>query len=340
MLGMSSEEKGKLGLLGAAFVLAVNTILIAVVHWDLWALSGVRALFALPVLLVTLLLSEGEKKKIKIDDLLQWQAAIAYVIHSVSFVGGVLLGSPVSVAIAVFAFPIWTDLLSAREFRCVWEMLTGRTRTTRGRPWDRWHTLLLVGVVCGEVLLFISDGWNKVPGNVLGLISGFVFGVFICYLKMMENRDTGGLQSVIKGNMIVTGIGFFVIFFYLFTGRSDLLSYNQGISGAGGMSIVILVGLLSGLAFAAIPHFVKSVPAVPAQWHLAMELVFTGALYYLWTGVRPSWKTCVAGAIVFAFVVKSTRWKEKGKGRSRTVVSRKDATNPRSVVGGNGRNGK
>ena len=186
-------------------------------------------------------------------------------------------------------------------------------------PVRRSDLLVITGVACGAVLMFIGSqapsatAPDPARGNLYGLASGFFWALTVSGLRWLE-RGTHA-----PGNAITTVVCGNVIAFLLCLPRA-LPVANPSVSD--GATLLYLGVFQIGLAYFALSRSIRHVPALEASTLLMVEPALNPVWTYILHGERAGSAPLVGGILVLASTMAGTWWSARQTVRSRQFVTK------------------
>ncbi len=287
---MGSHATGILLVLSAALLWSSGGLGIKVVDAQPLAISGFRALFALPLLLLFLQLRHGgalPALKRGMARPLVWAAAVSYAVIVVSFVLANKLTTAANTILLQYTAPVWVALLS-------WPLLKEKV--------GRLDWVAILGSLYG-MTWFFGDGLttNGMTGNLLAILAGVGFAAFTLLLRLDQARwqqqtgETGtahihAVGAVVLGNVFAAAVG------------------TPAMLGTGAQSSqawLVLVGLGTlqiGTAYLCFTAGVGRLSAVESTLLAMVEPILNPIWVALGTGEMPSRGAVFGGAIIVGCV--------------------------------------
>jgi drug/metabolite transporter (DMT)-like permease len=184
---MRSKTAALLLLALIAVMWSSSGVMVKIVDCPPMALASARGLIA--AITMSFLLPGGFKPRALRRE--HWLTGSCLAILSICFVTGMKLTTAANVIVLQYTAPIWVAIIAPIFLR----------ERTSGRDW------LLMGVIFGGVVLFFLDALSPRGfwGNVLGLVSGFFFGMQAMMLRRV--RDSGPANAMILGNILCFLVG-------------------------------------------------------------------------------------------------------------------------------------
>jgi drug/metabolite transporter (DMT)-like permease len=256
------------------------------------AIAGYRALLAIPVLLLPILLSAARPLAL-FSQALRWPAvwlgALSYAVTVVCFVLANKLTTAANAILLQYTAPIYVALLS-------WPLLRERI--------SRVDLLCALVCLCGMASFFAerlsASGWQ---GNLLAIISGVGFGLLPVMLRLIrrqartpEAERLYPLCTIVLGNVLsaLSGLP------WMIGGAPATLS---------GWTVLALLGFLQiGLAYLLFASGVRRVPALQSMLVAMAEPILNPVWVALWIGERPSGPAIFGGALILLAVAGHSLW--------------------------------
>jgi len=266
---MSTREKtrGMLGILLATVLFSSNGVLVKWIPGHPLAISGLRSLLAIPVLLLFLRKPRFTWSGVQVG------AALAYAGMVIGFVTATRLTTAANAVVLQYSSPIYVALLSG------WMLNERMSRLD-------WLTIVCV---LGGVLLFFLDRLSPsgLAGNLIALGSGLSSALLLIFLRKQKHGSPA--ESIVLGNIIAAAVGLpFMV--TAFPPRSAWPG-------------ILMLGVFQlGIAYVIYTRAIKKVTALEAVVIKGLEPILNPLLVYLFIGERPGpWALCGA-AIVFSAV--------------------------------------
>jgi len=261
------REKAMALLMGAALCWSLGGVLIKGVHWNPWAIAGVRSLIAAGVVWLAF-------PRMKFTwSFYQLAGAGAYAANMVTFVVANKMTTAANAVLLQYTAPAWVALFSA------WFLKEKIRRAD-------WLTITLVA---GGIILFFMDrlSLTGLKGNVVAIGSGFSFAwVFLLFRRQKDHAPYG---SLFLGN-ILTGM---ICFPFLF----------QGSPGGKDVVGLILLGVVQlGVAYSLYSVASRYVPAIDAALILLLEPLLNPVWTFLVLGEIPGAWAMLGGAIILGAI--------------------------------------
>ena len=231
------------------------------------AISGLRSLIAMPVLLVFL------RRPHFSGSFAQIGAAVAYSATVITFVIATKLTTAANAILLQYTSPIYVALLSG------W-LLEERA------DWRDWLT---IGVVLGGLCLFFLDRLSAsgLAGNLTAIASGLSFAFLLIFLR--KQKGGSPMESIVLGNVLTAVIGLPFVF--------------ASMPSAEGWLGIALLGIFQlGLPYVLYTRAIRRVTAVEAILIKGIEPILNPLWVYLLVGESPGPWAVLGGAIVLASV--------------------------------------
>ena len=256
-----------LGMLLATVLLSTGGVLVKWIPGHPLAISGLRSIIAIPILLAFL------RKPNFTWSLPQLGAALAYAGVVIGFVVATKLTTAANAVILQYTAPIYVVIL-------------GRWMLDEETSWVDWLTIALV---FGGLGLFFLDRvtLTGMTGNLIAVGSGISFAFLLIFLRKQKHGSP--VESIILGNIVtaLVGIPFLVI---AFPDRS------------GWLGILILGVFQLGLGYVVYTRVIRKVSALEAVLIKGIEPILNPLFVYFLIGEKPGPWALVGAAIVFAGV--------------------------------------
>ena len=242
-------------------------ILIKLVTLSPLAVSGIRSLIAAAVIFLYL------KKPRFTWNKYQLMGAAAYASMAMTFVTATRLTTSANAVLLQYTAPIYVALLGSLILR------------ERASLKD-WITIAIT--LCGIILFFLdSFSSGGLLGNILALISGFCFALFVVCSR--QQKEDSPMETILLGN-IITAV--FCLPFML-QAQYDARS----ILGVGILGVVQF-----GLPYTLYGIAIKHVRALDAVMIAVIEPILNPVWVLLFLGEKPGAWSLLGGAIVLAAV--------------------------------------
>ena len=179
---MKSKPAALLMLALVAVLWSTSGFLVKLIDCPPMALASARGLVA--AVTMSLLLPGGFKPRALTLD--HWMAGACLCVLSICFVSAMKLTAAANVIVLQYTAPIWVAFIAPFFLR----------ERTSGRDW------LMMIFIFGGVVLFFLDSLSPegLWGNVLGLVSGFFFGLQAMLIRRV--KDAGPANAMILGNLM------------------------------------------------------------------------------------------------------------------------------------------
>jgi len=231
------------------------------------AISGLRSLIAIPVLLVFL------RRPRFTWSVAQLGAAVAYSATVITFVIATKLTTAANAILLQYTSPIFVALLGA------W--LLGERAG--------WRDWLAIGVVLGGLFLFFLDrlSLSGLAGNLVAIGSGLSFAFLLIFLR--QQRSGSPMESIVLGNILTAAIGL----------PFALAAWPDR---QGWLGIALLGVFQLGLPYVVYTRAIRKVTALQAILIKGVEPILNPLWVYLFLGETPGRWALVGGAVVFASI--------------------------------------
>jgi drug/metabolite transporter (DMT)-like permease len=179
---MKSKPAALLMLALVAVMWSSSGVIVKLVDCPPMGLASARGLIA--AITMSFLLPGGFKPRELRRE--HWLTGSCLAILSLCFVAAMKLTTAANVIVLQYTAPIWVALIAPVLLR----------ERTSGRDW------LLMVVIFGGMILFFLDSLSTRGfwGNVLGVLSGFFFGLQAIMLRRV--KDSGPANAMILGNLL------------------------------------------------------------------------------------------------------------------------------------------
>lgn len=263
----SEKARAKLGMLLATVMFSTGGVLVKWVPGHPLAISGLRSIIAVPILLLFL------RKPSFTWSLPQIGAALFYAGVVIGFVVATKLTTAANAIILQYTSPMYVAIL-------------GRWMLDEKTSWFDWLTIALV---FGGLTLFFFDKLSRsgMTGNFIAVGSGISFAFLLIFLRKQKHGSP--VESIVLGNIITALVGIpFII--ASFPDRSGWLA-------------ILLLGVFQlGLAYVVYARAIRIVTALEAVVIKGIEPILNPLFVYLLVGERPGPWAFLGAAIVFASV--------------------------------------
>lgn len=184
---MTSRAKAIILLCITAVLWSTSGYLLIFVDWNPIATTGTRSAIAL----IPMFIMFGKPRPIR--GFAPIMAAVCYAATLFTFVAANRLTTAANAILLQYTAPIYVVFLSA------W-LLKEKIR--------KQDIITVVLMLLGMLLFFINDVDTRgFWGNILALLSGFVFAVMIVCLRRIKDSAYRGADAIMWGNMICAVIG-------------------------------------------------------------------------------------------------------------------------------------
>jgi len=287
---MTPHVQGIVLVLAAALLWSSGGLGIKLVTADALAISGFRALFALPVLLLFLQLRHGgvlPSMRHALRRPLVWAAAVSYAVIVVSFVVANKLTTAANTILLQYTAPIWVALLS-------WPLLQERVRAV---DW-----LSILGCLYG-MTWFFGDGLTTsgMTGNLLAILAGVGFASLTLLLRLDQahwRRDTGHEGPLHVHAVVAVTLGNALA---LLVGLPAMLQVGA-LSPSARLVLVGLGTLQIACAYLCFTAGVARLTAVESTLLAMVEPLLNPLWVALGTGEIPGRNTLLGGALIVGCV--------------------------------------
>ncbi|MDR2442661.1 MAG: DMT family transporter [Deltaproteobacteria bacterium] len=269
---MKSKSAALLLLVLVASLWSASGILVKVIDCSPMALASARGFLAA----ITISILHPDGFSLKGLTKYHWLTGSCLAILSITFISAMKLTAAANVIVLQYTAPIWVAIIAPLFLR----------ERTSGRDF------LFLTIIFGGVVLFFLDGLSTegVLGNILGLISGFFFGIQAMLLRSI--KDNSPAKAMILGNYLTFLVGLpFLVF--------------ARPSAVGVLAIVAMGVFQMGLPYFFYTMAVPKVTSMDLVLVTMLEPVLCPIWVYLGTGERPG-KFAVFGAITV--IVAVTIW--------------------------------
>jgi drug/metabolite transporter (DMT)-like permease len=265
--GNINKTPAILGTVLATTLFSSGGLLVKMIAGHPLAISGLRSLIAIPILLVFL-------RKPRFNwSLAQIGAALAYAGVVVGFVVATKLTTAANAVILQYTSPIFVALLAMWILR---EEIT----------WTDWLT---IAVVMGGIVLFFLDKvtLSGLTGNLLAVGTGISFAVMLVLLRKQKKGSL--VESIILGNIIAALVGVpFMI--------------KGSPHGIGWLWLAVLGVFQLGLPFALYTWTIRMLTAIDTVIIKGIEPILNPIWVFLFIGEKPGPWSLAGAVIVFAAV--------------------------------------
>lgn len=277
----------------AAFLWSGGGVGVKVVATTPLSIAGYRALFALPVMVIALLVQAARAQVSPLFALrrpLAWGAAVAYATMVVSFVVAAKLTTAANAILIQYSGPIYVALLS-------WPLLRERMRKT---DW-----LAIGGTVIGLCIFFSTEvSAQGQIGNLVAVVSSFGFGALpiLLRLELRKLEQIGETRAAPMMPLAAMALG---NLFAVFIGLHDMVSYPP--QGASAWLAVALLGVFQiGVPYILYGIAVSRLRAVESSLLATVEPIMSPLWVYLATAEKPGPAAMIGGAIIVVSVLAPT----------------------------------
>jgi drug/metabolite transporter (DMT)-like permease len=254
----------------AAFLWSIAGLFIKIIDWHPLAISGVRSLIAVLVLLAWI------KRPHLHWSFPQIAAAVSYSATMILFVSANKLTTSSNAIILQYIGPIFTAFLGA------W-ILRERARI------EHWIAFLFVAA--GIALMFMDKlGGGRLAGDILALLSALTFSLTFIFMRMQKGGSS--LESMLLAHVLTAVIGLTVSLFLPaphWTAKSLI-------------SVAVLGIFQVGLAAVLFAYAMKHISAVTANLVAVIEPVFNPIWVFLVLGEAPGARSIAGGLVIIAAV--------------------------------------
>lgn len=264
----SDHNRAILFLLIASLLWSTGGFFIKWVDWNPMAISGVRSAIAAVIVLIAF------RHDMKITGSpLQIAGAIAYALTVTLFVVANKLTTAANAILLQYTAPVHVALLAA------WLL---RERITL-KDW-----LTIVAVLTGMVMFFFEQmSPGNLTGNLLALVTGFTFALFIVLLR--KQKGASPAASVFLGNVFTAVLGLPFMF--------DSFPSLQGWAG------MIYLGIFQlGLSYVVYTWALAHVRAMEAVLITLIEPILNPVWVFFLMGESPAITSLIGGAIIIGAV--------------------------------------
>ncbi len=242
-------------------------ILIKLVTLGPLAVSGIRSLIAAVVILCYL------KKPRFTWNKYQLLGALAYASMAMTFVTATRLTTSANAVLLQYTAPIYVALLGSLILK-------------EKASLKDWVT---IAITLSGVILFFLDSFSGggLLGNILALISGFCFALFVVCSR--QQKEGSPMETILLGN-IVTAI---LCLPFIFQAQYDSKSV---------LGVVVLGIVQFGLPYTLYGIAIKHVRALDAVMIAVIEPILNPVWVFLFLGEKPGIWSLLGGVIVLAAV--------------------------------------
>lgn len=281
-----TRKKAILLLVATAVLWSLGGLLVKMIDWHPMAIAGMRgAVAALTILLLT-----GHRPRFNWTAV-QLGGALAYCGTITFYVLSTKLTTAANAVLLQYTAPAYVALLG------YW-ILKERT--------GRFDWTILIATFGGMFLFFLDKlEPGTLPGNILGILSGVSFGLFI--LCMRKQKEGSPLDTVLLGNLVTAAI----CIPFMFNSPPD----------AKGWTALLVLGVIQlGIPYILYSIAVKTVTALEAALVPVLEPLLNPVWVFLFIGERPGPWALLGGAIVLAAVSTHSAVKTAAPWKSRKQV--------------------
>jgi drug/metabolite transporter, DME family len=187
-------------------------------------------------------------------------------------------------------------------------------------PFTRQDVWAVVAAMVGMAILFLGSfqGGERLP-LLMGLGSGFMFGIFLLWLRHMRSSDPFAVTAVNNG-----GVAAIAAVTLLFVNPQELLLVPKAFAGGPSMQTALLLVLMGCIQIAApyvlFSYGLQRVPAVEASLLALVEPLLNPVWVMIGVGERPTHSTIIGGAIIVAaLAARYTLFRPKVEGKTRST---------------------
>lgn len=261
------KTRAVLFLLGAAFLWSLGGLLIKLVEWNPFAISGMRSAIAAIVILAF-------RRRMRLNwSLPQLGGAFCYAATVVLFVLATKWTTAANAILLQYTAPIYVAVLS------YWFL---RERITRS-------DLAAIAVTIGGMTLFFLDDLSGggVAGNIMAILSGIAFAGTALFLR--KQKDGSPVESVFLGNVAAFLVGIPFMF--------------QSLPGAAGWLALILLGVFQlGISYILYAEALKHVTALEGILIPIIEPILNPIWVFLLLKEKPGQWAVAGGIVVLAAI--------------------------------------
>jgi drug/metabolite transporter (DMT)-like permease len=268
---MIRKTKGTaiISLVLCAFLWSSGGILIKLVSWDAFAISGGRSMVGL----LTMLLLVGKPKFTFSFD--QIMASLMYSATMILFVFANKMTTSANAVLLQYTEPVYIILFS--------------TILLRDEKTSFWDILVIVGVFSGMVLFFLDDlSFTTNIGNFLALLSGITFALTAIFLR--RQKKARPIDSFMLAHLItfIVAIPFMI---------------HAGIpSGSSFVGIMLLGFFQMGLPSILFAWGIVGVSALSSALITMLEPILNPVWVAIFIHEYPSPRAMIGGAIIICCV--------------------------------------
>jgi drug/metabolite transporter (DMT)-like permease len=304
--GSERERAGRgagiLLVLGAAVCWSLSGVGIKLLRADALAITGARALFAMPVFFAALwwrsrAVGLGPALRYLLPRKEVWLAALCYAWTVTSFVVANQLTTAANAILLQYTAPIYVVLLS-------WPLLGERVRTA--------DVVAVLGCIGGMLALFLDQlSAAGALGNLVAMASGLGLGLVPLMLRRAERPDTSGAaadaseRALLLGNLLTVLVG---LPFLLRTPSLPIESWG------------ILLGLGTvqiGAAYVLYAAAVRRLRPLECLMIASLEPILNPTWVALATGERPGPSALLGGGVIIGTVLLHALYVESRRLRAR-----------------------
>lgn len=242
-------------------------ILIKLVNVGPIAVSGLRSLIAAAIIFAYL-------KKPKFTwSLYQVLGAVSYASMAITFVAATRLTTSANAVLLQYTAPIYVAILGSFILK----------EKTKLKDW------ITIAITLTGIVLFFIDSFSLggTLGNILALLSGFCFALFIVCSR--QQKEGSPMETILLGN-IVTAI---ICMPFAFSAEFDAASV---------IGIVSLGIIQFGIPYVLYGIAIKHVKALDAVMIAVIEPILNPVWVLIFLGEKPGIWSLVGGIIVLAAV--------------------------------------
>jgi len=255
-------------LLLAALFWSLGGLLIKWIDWPPLAVAGGRGLIAAAFLLLT---QRGLRFTLSP---LQWAAAVAYALTTLTFVAATKLTTAANAVLLQYTAPVWIALFGAS--------LLGE-RATR----SDW---IAIGITFLGMGLFFADSLQLrgALGNTVGVLSGISFASMAIFMRKQKGGSV--TESILLGNLIAAVVG---LPFML----------DAAPLPTSGWAALFALGIVQlGISYALYSRAIHHVTALEAVLIPVIEPILNPVWVMLFIGEKPGVLSLCGGMLVLAAV--------------------------------------
>ena len=242
--------------------------MIKIVSWPPFVIAGLRSGIAM---LVILLFDSPKSIKFSKNSIL---GALFYAIMVICFVIANKLTSAGNVILIQYAAPFYVAIFSFILLR------------ERPSSLD-WLTIIII--IAGLALFFFEElSFNKLLGNIFGVISGFGFAGTILFMRKQKNARP--IDSIFLGNMIT----FIVCSPFYYSGVT-----NEPMAWFG----IFYLGIFQlGLSYCLYSTAIKHISAVDASIYPVIEPISSPLVAFFILGETMTTNAILGGVVILVIV--------------------------------------